>query len=348
MKKKKVFILTLIFSVAISLNSFSFSFAESTQDKADDLKDQKTELAGDLADLEKQIKSQQSEIDKIEAQISSKEGEISSTEAQISKTESDIADRKEGLSKRLRTMYKNGSVGYLDVLLGSNSISEFLSNIEMVQKIYRNDQKVLNTLEEQEKVLEEQKSKLAAEKTQLDTTQSELTVKQAEIKKSRDAIKTQYDQIDKEYRQLLAQAAAEAAAGGSNTKYDGGAFKWPSVSTSITSPFGYRYHPIYGDYRFHDGIDIGAGYGTPIYAAADGVVTRASAYGGYGNVVIVSHGSGLATLYAHCSSFAVGSGQTVKKGQVIAYVGSTGWSTGAHLHFTVIANGQAVNPMNYF
>lgn len=128
-----------------------------------------------------------------------------------------------------------------------------------------------------------------------------------------------------------------------------GKLMWPTNSTTITSEFtNARTHPIYGDVRAHDGVDIGAPAGDPVYAAADGKVILAEWYGGYGNAVMIDHGNGMTTLYGHNSSLNVSSGQTVKKGQVIARVGSTGWSTGPHVHFEVKVNGTPVNPMNYF
>ena len=121
---------------------------------------------------------------------------------------------------------------------------------------------------------------------------------------------------------------------------------WP-VSGPITSPFGYRFHPIYGRKIFHSGIDIGVDEGTPVHAADSGVVVEADWIDGYGNAVIIDHGNGMSTLYGHNSELAVSAGQTVSKGQVIAYAGSTGNSTGPHVHFEVRVNGDPVNPLNY-
>ena len=132
-------------------------------------------------------------------------------------------------------------------------------------------------------------------------------------------------------------------------KYTGGKFAWPVPSTQrITSQYGYRNHPVYKTKKFHSGIDIGAAYGVDIVAAADGVVTLATTNGGYGKCVIINHGSGITTLYGHNSTMLVESGQRVTKGQIIAKAGSTGVSTGPHLHFEVRINGSTVDPLQYY
>ncbi|MDP9406001.1 MAG: M23 family metallopeptidase, partial [Actinomycetota bacterium] len=125
------------------------------------------------------------------------------------------------------------------------------------------------------------------------------------------------------------------------------ALLWPADGPK-TSDYGWRTHPVFGTRRFHAGIDIGAGDGAPIVAVADATVVSAGERGGYGNTVVLDHGDGLATLYAHQSRLAVSAGETVSRGQVIGYVGSTGYSTGPHLHFEVRVNGEARDPMAYF
>ena len=168
------------------------------------------------------------------------------------------------------------------------------------------------------------------------------------------------DEIDTLMETLRRQEAAAAAAarpsgggssGNSNTGSSvmgSGSFIWPATSYLVTSEYGYRIHPLQGVQKFHSGIDVGAGAGTPIYAAAAGTVATATYNDSYGNYVLINHGGGNSTLYAHMSSMAVSSGAYVTQGQVIGYVGSTGWSTGPHLHYEVRLNGSTVNPLSYY
>ena len=190
-------------------------------------------------------------------------------------------------------------------------------------------------------------------KADADAQMAVLKEKQEESQRLVDSIKADIASFEKA---LKAQEAAEAAAReeirrltqGSSGTYSGGTFAWPSVSTYITSPYGTRVHPVTGKVKTHTGIDIGAGMGTNIFAAADGTVLISGwNTGGYGNYVVIDHGGGLTTLYAHCSSLLVSAGQKVTRGQVIAKCGSTGMSTGPHLHFEVLKNGAHTDPYAY-
>jgi murein DD-endopeptidase MepM/ murein hydrolase activator NlpD len=145
---------------------------------------------------------------------------------------------------------------------------------------------------------------------------------------------------------LAARAAAAAASSSSALPTGGGQLLWPA-NGPLTSPYGYRTHPIFGDTRLHTGIDIGAGYGAPVVAGDSGTVAYAGALSGYGNVIVVDHGGGLATTYNHLSAYAVSTGQSVGRGAVVGNVGCTGYCTGPHLHFEVRVNGSPVDPMGY-
>ena len=207
------------------------------------------------------------------------------------------------------------------------------------------------------KELEAENKRLAGLKSEADSQMAALKAKQDESKKVLDEIMADIDQYEKA---LKAQEAAEAAAreeirrltmtsSGSQTTYSGGPFAWPSTSSYITSTYGTRVHPVTGQVKTHTGLDIGAASGTDIYAAAEGTVLVSGwNAGGYGNYVVIDHGGGLTTLYAHCSSLNVSAGQKVSRGQVIAKCGSTGMSTGPHLHFEVRQDGKAYNPRKEF
>ncbi|MBR5740472.1 MAG: peptidoglycan DD-metalloendopeptidase family protein [Firmicutes bacterium] len=312
----------------------------------EDVKGQQEQLEGELAQVKKDIQAAQAKVDNINAAISSTAKEIEDTQNAIVQKEADIESQQENLDARLVVMYKNGSVGFLDVLLGSNSISEFVSNVEMIQKVYRNDMEVLQRLQkEQEELnalkvsLSEKIDTLNAQKEEAKVLQDELASKKAIIEAKEVELKAQADALVAEIKKLQDEQRI----------YEGGVFTWPCPSSHyITYTFGYRYHPVFGDWRFHTGIDISCYTGADIIAAASGKVIMAQWYGGYGNCVMIDHGSGIVTLYGHASSLCVSQGQEVQRGQLIMKAGSTGWSTGPHLHFEVRLNGEYVDPLGYF
>ena len=357
--------------------AYAATYQEQIDDKKDDLsgvKEEQKEVQNELAKVADDIKVLQANVDQINAQIGQTTQEISNTEAkiddkkaeirakkaEIKKKQKEIQKQEEGLNERLVVMYKNGSVGFMDVLMGSNSISEFVSNVEMIQKIYENDVEILKILEKEHKKLEKQRKKLLEEEEALKAIQAELAKKkeqlngqiaqlkekQGELNSKKKVLEDKEDELKAAADKLIAEIKKLQDA---SRVYSGGAFQWPvPSSTYISSSFGYRIHPIFKTWKLHTGTDIGASYGVPIVAAAEGKVIMATWYGGYGNCVMIDHGSGIVTLYGHCSGYACSPGQEVKKGQTIAYVGSTGNSTGNHCHFEVRINGQYVNPMSYF
>lgn len=346
--KRKTLISILIFVLIAAMGTFSLSYATSVsekQDELDSINKQKDDVAGDMEALTSSIKEQQAEIDKLQNTMEQKQVEINEAERDIEETKQNIEERKDGLNNRLRTMYKNGSVGFLDVLLGSNSISEFISNLEMIQRIYENDQDTLTTLEEQHQVLEEKQAALKTEKAELSEQKAVAEEKESALQSDKDSLQAKLDELNAEADKVSSEIAGLQD---HDKVYKGGKFMWPTTSTTITSPFGFRIHPVTGAYTGHTGVDIGVGMGSPVYAAASGTVIVAGGYGGYGNAVVIDHGSGISTLYGHNSSVNVSVGQSVKQGQVIASSGSTGISTGPHLHFEVRINGSYVDPMSYF
>lgn len=347
--KKKGLILSLVIVLTLSLASSVFAFAATESDLRDELDDveaSQDELSKQMTQLTKDIKSLQSDVDGLNAQISKTSKEITETEDKIAKKEKQMQTRENNLNERLKVMYKNGSVGFLDVLLGSNSISEFVSNVGMIQKIYQNDMDVLETLKKEHEELQQikadlnvKKTKLAAQKQDLADEKVKLDAKKKELEKQEDELKAEADRLTAEIVKLMDKSSP----------YVGGTFTWPCPSSRyITSSFGNRLHPILKTWKYHCGIDIGASSGKDILAAASGKVIMASTYYGYGNCVMIDHGGGIVTLYGHASKLCVSNGDVVKRGDVIAKVGSTGRSTGPHLHFEVRKDGAYVDPMSYF
>lgn len=307
--------------------------------------------------------------------------QIVATQNEIVKMEAYLKTRQNVLNRRVRAIYMHGQLNYLEVILGANSFSDFANRVELLKRIIRSDYNLILEIQKQKAAIEAKKAQLEEDKRQLDAlaaeaekTQKEITAKKAEQQKVLDAAKSNKAaaaQMEQDLNAQLASvrnliqqrlAAAEAArqaaqqaaesdnggGGGSDDNYvqGTGAMSWP-CSGPITSPFGYRTHPIFGTTIFHAGIDIGVDYGTPIHAADSGVVVYSGWISGYGNAVIIDHGGGVSTLYGHNQSLAVSEGQSVSKGSVIAYAGSTGNSTGPHCHFEVDVNGSPVNPMGY-
>ena len=307
--------------------------------------------------------------------------QIVATQNEIVKMEAYLKTRQNVLNRRVRAIYMHGQLNYLEVILGANSFSDFANRVELLKRIIRSDYNLILEIQKQKAAIEAKKAQLEEDKRQLDAlaaeaekTQKEIAAKKAEQQKVLDAAKSNKAaaaQMEQDLNAQLASvrnliqqrlAAAEAArqaaqqaaesdnggGGGSDDNYvqGTGAMSWP-CSGPITSPFGYRTHPIFGTTIFHAGIDIGVDYGTPIHAADSGVVVYSGWISGYGNAVIIDHGGGVSTLYGHNQSLAVSEGQSVFKGSVIAYAGSTGNSTGPHCHFEVDVNGSPVNPMGY-
>lgn len=347
--KKKSIIIMLITVLCVTLCGSGAGFALSESDLREDLDDveqQQENVSNQMSQIVKDIKEAQAVVDNLTYQINKTIGDITDVEKNIKKKEKEMREREDNLNERLKVMYKNGSVGFIDILLGSNSISEFISNMEIIQKIYKNDMEVLEILEKEHEEMKQQKAALKTKKEKLSVQQDEMKVKKAdldkkkkELEKKEDELKAEADRLSSEILSLMDK----------NSPFVGGEFTWPCPSSSyITSSFGNRLHPILNVWKFHTGVDIGASSGQNILAAASGKVIMATWYGGYGNCVMIDHGGGIVTLYGHCSQLLVSNGATVKKGQVIALVGSTGNSSGPHLHFEVRENGAYVNPMNYF
>ena len=339
-----------------------------------------------IEDVSAKLKQIQADLDAANARlqsIRSRQAEINAqivqTQNEIVKMEAYLKTRQNVLNRRVRAIYMHGQLNYLEVILGANSFSDFANRVELLKRVIRSDYNLILEIQKQKAAIEAKKAQLEEDKRQLDAlaaeaekTQKEIAAKKAEQQKVLDAAKSNKAaaaQMEQDLNAQLASvrnliqqrlAAAEAArqaaqqassdegSGGSDDNYvqGTGAMGWP-CSGPITSPFGYRTHPIFGTTIFHAGIDIGVDYGTPIHAADSGVVVYSGWISGYGNAVIIDHGGGVSTLYGHNQSLAVSEGQSVSKGSVIAYAGSTGNSTGPHCHFEVDVNGSPVNPMGY-
>ncbi len=373
---------------------------QSKQQEIKDSKEKEQDLSDKIAAMEKQISSKEADISKLEKAIGEAETQLGTLQKQLKEAEAKVDQQDEDLGSRLRNMYKNGSIGFIDVLLDSDNISEFLTNLDMVQKVYSQDQDTLETLKEasaeidkkkkeieslqseltaSKELVQEEKQSLQADKTEVEKQKATVTADIAESEDELDQMQDEEAAIEEAIRAEEKRKAEEAAKknnssssssssssskpssskpsssssskpskSGKLTTYKGLTMQFPAPSmTRKSSNFGYRIHPIKHTKRLHAGVDLAAPGGSPIVAAMSGRVILARAGSGYGNYIIVDHGNGYATLYAHCSKLLVKKGQSVSRGQQIAKVGSTGASTGNHLHFEVRVKGTPVNPAPY-
>lgn len=360
-------LLMLTFAVETSLASAATlsQIRNNIKNKQQELNESKAKeksLGDQVNSLEQQINSKQSDIDELEASISEAQAKLETLEEELAAAEEKVNTQNENLNARLRNMYKNGSVGFIDVLMDSGSFSEFLNNLSLVEKVYTSDQDVLEELQkaydeidakkkeietlqaelsESKATMEEQKSSLEADKASVEKKKSEIAADSAETQRELDKLEAD--------AQALTSSIRNSGSSSSSSKYNGGIMAWPVPSChTISSGYGGRIHPTTGKYKFHGGLDIPGSYGSAIVAANSGKVIWAGNRGdSYGNYVIIDHGGGVSTLYGHSSKVLVSTGQSVSRGQRIANVGSTGRSTGPHCHFEVRINGSRVNPTPY-
>ena len=328
---------------------------EEAKRKAESANAQLSEIMDNLNELQAQANGLQAKSDVLQ-------DKINKNQAELEKKQQEVDQRMVIYRKRLRDIYINGQINYLDVLLGAKDFSDFSSRMYLLQKIISSDLAMLDQLRRDAEEINTRKQQLAAEMKEIKTTQAELEAKKAKVNKLRDEraqvlYKAQEEEANSqaEYDRLLAiseNIAAmlrnmESSGGGAQAGRGGtGRFMWP-CSGPITSYYGWRTHPIFGTTKYHSGMDIAVDTGTPIQAADSGTVVYSGWLGGYGNCVMIDHGGGLVTLYGHNSALNVSEGQYVNKGTVIAYAGSTGYSTGPHCHFEVRLHGELTEPLNY-
>lgn len=342
------------------------SDVQSQMNEAQQRKELAEEQIGSVSELLRQIQSELdvalNELHAIEVQQSQVNAQIQQTEVELTAAQKRLDERERILNKRLRDVYMHGKLNYLEVILGAKNFTDFANRLEFLKRIVSADLNLITEIRAERELILQKKQQLEVQRQQLAKLQAEAEAKKTVVEnKKQDQLivlarlqdekalaEASYAELQATSQDIEARIRARQQQGASagQVVHGSGVFIWPT-SGPITSPFGYRIHPIFGTQIYHSGIDIGVDTGTPIMAADSGVVVEADWLGGYGYAVVIDHGNGLSTLYGHNSELAVSPGQSVQQGQVIAYAGSTGYSTGPHCHFEVRVDGSPVDPMGY-
>ena len=349
--------------------------ATDLQTQRSELQNQLDEANGQLEDVQSNLSENLQQVEKLDSRIETAEKELAEQESKITELKESISQLETELNtitekydkqvelfkQRMVAIYIAGDTQYLDVLLNSSSLSDFISSYYIISQLTQIDEELINNLETKKKSMDLSMQKLENEKKELATiveNQTRTTRTLQNTKKMRENfiaklsdeeknLQEKIDEINQQY-DIVNQQILALAQQGIDTAYIGGELEWPVPGyTRITSKFAMRVHPITGQYKLHTGVDIGAPEGANFVAANDGIVVKAELNAAYGNMVIIDHGGGISTLYAHGSAILVEVGQSVKRGDSILKVGSTGYSTGPHAHFEVRINGVATDPLPY-
>lgn len=380
MAKQVRFFIALALISLFTVNSISWGISEEEiENKIDQTKKKLTQtkikehsVIGSLVRSQKELDKVSSNLRTLNLRIGKTEKNIevikykmNNTEQELQRLESEINQQQSVLRERILAIYKYGYQSYLEVLFEAEDFGEFITRFGMVKRFVMKDVHRINTLREQQNLIAQKKEEISKQQQDLEkqkhlytrlqnqnryeqtrylskiqSTQTELSKIQNDrrlLEKALDELEDLSKSMESQIRDLQNQ---------SKTALGTGKYMWP-VSGDITSYFGYRIHPILKKRKYHTGLDIAALMGTPIAASDTGVVIFSARNGGYGLMVTIDHGAGISTVYAHCSRLLVKKGQKVSKGETIAKVGTTGLSTGPHLHFEVRKDGVPVNPLNY-
>lgn len=330
---------------------------DSVEERIKELKSKTSDIESQIEELDKEMGVAATELSRVEKELEILNQEIEKTTKELEEAERNIEEKQDVFNERLRVMYKKGSVGFLEVLLASADIGDFLARQNMIQAIVDHDTELIRYMKEQRNIVDQKNMELKAQRASVESTKTALENRKKELAQAsrakellmadlqKDVKESErlYDELNQLAKDIESEIVKRQRVNG---PYSGGIMAWPVPGWSrISSYFGYRIHPIYKVKKLHTGIDIPAETGTNVVAAADGTVIYSGTLGTYGKVIMIDHGGGIVTLYAHNSYLVASEGDEVKRGDVIAKIGSTGVSTGPHLHFEVRKNGAYVDPI---
>lgn len=384
MKKpmKKLLLILLVFAVVFAvgtgvyaskvddLQSEKKEIDSQIKDKQEDLeanKDAQSAAQAQLNTINANLDAVQAEITRLYDELAIAEENLARQQEEYNAIKAQLDESQKALQSRVNAIYRNGDISYWDVLFSSENVQDFISGFIFLTKIVEEDQRIIDSIQENKVLAEEKLHELEVTRNEIVALQIEKEAEEAEYAKQAEAklalldtLESEQAALEKEIDEMEAQSGSIAAEINSYyaalpstspayTYTGSGVFTWPlSTGGTLTSNYGYRIHPISGKRKMHTGIDLAAPAGTPILAAESGTVSLVRKLGtGYGWYVVVSHGSNISTLYAHMSSIIVSQGQVVSRGQKLGGVGTTGSSTGNHLHFEVRVNGSHVSPWGY-
>ena len=379
--KRKIISVLLVFILILAMLTTSFAYTQSDINKVENqkaetkkeynkVKAEKDSVLNEISDLEDSISEYESEISTLNTKIEKLETQIEDKGEEIEELKQEFEDMQELLTDRLVAIYEEGQVTFLDVLLSAESVWDYISMPTRIEELTEADNEQMEGVEKQRQEVEKAQKELEEQNTELTNTKKSVEAKQAQLKvvkaeketkaanltKEQKELQSKIDDYNKEIKKM--ENAIAAAAQNSSGHYQGsfsGILSWPLSSSSpnynyITSYYGNRVVPVAGATANHNGIDIGVYSGTPVYSAADGYVAGTGYNSARGYWVMIKHADNLYTFYQHLNSYVVSTGKNVKRGQLIAYSGNTGISSGPHLHFEVRTgpgDWDLVDPLDY-
>ena len=366
MKNYLIFILIICFFTTNNAPIFAQSLSEKQEElqqqaqeeqaKLNDVNEQLNDVSEKMRVLQIELAEATTAYNEVKTKLDTANAQIQQKEEELITTEKSLKKNQQYLQKRVRDIYIHGQISYLDILFGAQSFSDFLVRMDLIKRILRYDYDLITQIRQERATILQTKADLEKERAlteqlfaEASEKKSTLDNKKASLDQMINKLQNDKETSEKAYQEIMnasERIAAMIQRHGASSYVGTGQMIWP-LNGPVTSEFGWRVHPIYGNARYHSGLDIGGDYGMNIYAADSGTVSYAGWISGYGYTVIIDHGNGISTLYGHNQSLNVSVGENVSQGDTIAFCGSTGNSTGPHCHFEVRLNGEPTSPYNY-